>query len=272
MNAQIVNQEATITAHYAVGKNYYLMELEAKACCSHMKPGQFLNIRPIGSHDPLLRRPMSIHQIDKQTGRFRILYQVVGRGTAQLNQMAYGNVVEILAPLGKEFPLPLDSEQRSQTVALIAGGIGIAPLYALAEELTEKGHTCVLFFGARTSDDFGVLQGFRDVGVQIITATEDGSDGNKGYITNGLEPLLTELGVESIYACGPMPMLKALQSVLQSLHIPVWFSLESHMACGVGACLGCTVKVRKPDGGWRYALLCQEGPVIAASEVIFDEQ
>jgi dihydroorotate dehydrogenase electron transfer subunit len=271
MNEQILNQTVTVYEQIQLGKNYFRLEFFASECCVRMKPGQFLNIRLKSLHDPLLRRPMSIHSIDKKTGRFSVLYQVVGRGTELLNHLVQGDVVEILAPLGKEFPLPVDSDPKSHPVALIAGGIGIAPLLALTKELCELGHPCSLYFGARTSADFEVLTSFTDLGANVFTATEDGSCGNCGYITKGLKENIKRMQAKTIYACGPMPMLKALKQELQSVEIPLWLSLEAHMACGLGACLGCTVKVKNPTGGWRYALICQEGPVIAASEVIFDE-
>jgi len=271
MNEQILNQTVTVHEHVQTGKNYFRIEFNAAECCIRMKPGQFLNIRLKSLRDPLLRRPMSIHSINKKTGRFSVLYQVVGRGTELLNQLVQGDSVEILAPLGKEFPFPEVSVPSAHCVALIAGGIGIAPLLALAKELRALGHPCSLYFGARTSDDFEVLTAFTSLGVQVYTATEDGSCGHAGYITKGLKGALEQSKVKTIYACGPMPMLKALKQELQGTEIPLWLSLEAHMACGLGACLGCTVKVRNPGGGWRYALMCQEGPVIAASEVIFDE-
>jgi len=271
MNEQILNQIVTVHEHVQMGKNYYRLEFNAADCCTRMKPGQFLNIRLKSLHDPLLRRPMSIHSIDKQTGRFSVLYQVVGRGTECLNRLVQGDSVEILAPLGKEFPIPDVSDPKQHEVALVAGGIGIAPLLALAKEVRALGHPCTLYFGARTSDDFEVLHSFTNLGVQVYTATEDGSCGHSGYITRGLKEALQQSGAKTIYACGPMPMLKALTLELEGVEIPLWLSLEAHMACGLGACLGCTVKVKNPGGGWRYALMCQEGPVIAASEVIFDE-
>ena len=271
MNEQILNQNVVVQEHIQLGKNYFRLTFDANECCSRMKPGQFLNIRLNSLHDPLLRRPMSIHSIDKKTGRFSVLYQVVGRGTELLNRLVQGDSVEILAPLGKEFPLPVDINPESHSVALIAGGIGIAPLLALAKELRDLGHPCYLYFGARTSADFEVLKSFTDLGVEVFTATEDGSCGNCGYITKGLKENVQMIQARTIYACGPMPMLKALKNEMQGEEKPLWLSLEAHMACGLGACLGCTVKVKNPAGGWRYALMCQEGPVIAASEVIFDE-
>lgn len=270
MSAEIKNCIARVLAIESFGLNYKKLVFHDHELAAIMKPGQFINIRVGNSADPLLRRPMSIHQIDRENSTFSLLFQVVGKGTKIMDSLKVGDEVEILAPLGLEFPLP-SKELGQLKIALLAGGIGIAPLLALAQELTLLGHRCTLFFGARTNGDFAVLQSFRDLGIDIITTTEDGSCGHQGYITQNLKAEILAQGFNRAYACGPTPMLKALQQELAGLNLDLWFSLEAHMACGMGVCLGCTVKVRDPNGNTRLALLCKEGPVIKAEEVVFGD-
>lgn len=251
--------------------NYWMLTFEEKVLAGLMQAGEFLNVRLNGLYDPLLRRPMSIHSIDTETGRFKVLYQVVGRGTEALTDIKAGESLQILAPLGSGFPFPLESASSDQQIALIAGGIGIAPLFAFAEDLIKKGYSLTVYYGSRSQADLLVLEELKQLGIQVEIATEDGSCGKKGYVTTNLKQSLLKQNVKAIYACGPMPMLKALKQETQGMEIPIWLSLEAHMACGLGACLGCTVRLKTPDGGWRYALICQEGPVIPAEEVDFDE-
>ncbi len=271
MKNKAQNKAALVIENQHLKGNYWLLTLAEKNLVDLMQPGQFVNIRLSGLNDPLLRRPMSIHAVDTETGRFKVLYQVVGRGTEALTTIKTGESLQILAPLGSGFPLPDEPAANGQQIALVAGGIGIAPLYALAEDLLQKGYCLTVYYGSRSRADLLVLEELQQLGVKLELATEDGSCGKQGYVTVQLRENLQRQQTKAVYACGPMPMLKALKKETQSLAIPVWLSLEAHMACGLGACLGCTVRLKTADGGWRYALICQEGPVIAAEEVDFDE-
>ncbi|HZW49828.1 MAG TPA: dihydroorotate dehydrogenase electron transfer subunit [Bacillota bacterium] len=271
MRNKVRNQKVLVIENQRLKANYWMLTLEDQALTGLMQPGQFLNIRLNGLHDPLLRRPMSIHSINAKTGRFEVLYQVVGRGTETLSDIKPGECLEILAPLGSGFPLPLEQATSDQQIALIAGGIGIAPLYAFAQVLAEKGYCLTVYYGCRSQVDLLVLNELKQLGIAVVVVTEDGSCGRKGYVTTNLQEILLKQNVKAIYACGPMPMLKALKQETQGMGIPVWLSLEAHMACGLGACLGCTIRLKTLEGGWRYALMCQEGPVISAEEVDFDE-
>ena len=271
MKNKIKNIKTQILKKEDFGPNYKKLTFKSGELVHNMEPGQFVNLRVSQSSDPLLRRPMSIHEIDRERerGEFSILYQVVGKGTKVLDQLKVGDPVEILAPLGLEFPQP---EGESGKIALIAGGIGIAPLLALAQELKAKGHQSVLYFGVRTESDLAILNSFKELGVETYWTSEDGSSGVKGYVTALLKENFDKYQHKIAYACGPMAMLKSVKEELEAFQdLDLWFSLEAHMACGIGVCLGCTVELKAPDGSSRLALLCQEGPVIRAKEVVFLE-
>lgn len=235
-----------------------------------MQPGQFVHLRvqaEARSFDPLLRRPISLADFDAEQGCFDLIYQVVGRGTEILSRRLPGEVLDILGPIGRSFPLP---GSQYPIVALVAGGLGVPPLYPLAKELIAKKAKIVLFLGARSEPQLLMLDEFAALGVECRVFTDDGSAGRQGRVTEGLLDELRALQTDYLYACGPMPMLRSLHPLIAPAHLRgAWFSLETHMACGVGACLGCTVKLKEGEGT-RLALLCQEGPVFAAEEVSFD--
>jgi dihydroorotate dehydrogenase electron transfer subunit len=157
-----------------------------------------------------------------------------------------GESVEILAPLGKEFPIPEVLTIAARGNSCGRGDWNRATCWRWPRKYERLVILALYIFGARTSDDFEVLHSFTDLGVQVLTATEDGSCGHSGYITRGLKEALLKSKTKTIYACGPMPMLKALTKELKGVEIPLWLSLEAHMACGLVACLGCTVKVKNP--------------------------
>lgn len=257
---------ATITEHTNLAGGFHRMTLHAPELAAAAVPGQFVHLRVAETQAPLLRRPMSIHQIDRSGGTIRILYRAVGAGTEILATRLIGESLSVLGPLGHGFPLP----KAPQTIGLVAGGMGVAPLLALAEALSTGGHQLHLFLGAR--DAQGLLLGdeFGAIGAQVHPVTEDGSVGQRGRVTDHLPENIAQHGITQLYACGPTPMLKAVQVVAGRCHVSAWLSLEAHMACGLGACLGCTVQVREGDG-WTYRLLCQDGPVLDAEEVVFDE-
>lgn len=258
--------KAQVTAHDEGGNGFWRMTLRSPDLVALAHPGQFVHLRISGSSDPLLRRPMSIHQINSKEGWLRILYQVVGRGTEMLSRIKVGESVDILGPLGQGFPMPKAGEK----VGLVAGGMGVAPLLALSEELVRAGHQLYLFQGARDARGLLLQRRFQDLGVAVLPCTEDGSLGWKGRVTERLAAELSGLQLGVLYACGPTPMLKAVQTIALEKEVAAWLSLEAHMACGLGACLGCTVRVRQGQE-WVYRLLCQDGPVLSAEEVVFGE-
>jgi dihydroorotate dehydrogenase electron transfer subunit len=221
---------------------------------------------------PLLRRPFGIFRTgflapdcDGMPPKefIEIVYKVVGLGTEIMQDLHQGDQIELLGPLGRGFDLgPPDKEK-----ILVGGGIGLVPLYMLAEKLENKAKSRLLM-GGRTRDDIITVTEFERLGVQTYVSTEDGSLGEEGLVTQVLKRKLQKYPHATVYACGPMPMLDAVQRICADHNAPLQVSLEALMACGVGACLGCVVKgAGHSDETPRYLCTCKQGPVFNAEEL-----
>lgn len=209
--------------------------------------------------DPLLRRPFSIHRCSGPE-TIQLLIRVIGRGTELLARCRPGESVSLIGPLGRGFRLPAPTTP----VCLVGGGIGIAPLLFWADRL-DAPERCAVLLGSRTGEELTELTAaFSQLGCRVETATDDGSLGHHGLVIDLLIPHLTT--VSKVYACGPHPMLAAVAAACRSARVPCEVSLEAHMACGLGACLGCTV----PGADGRYLHVCKNGPVMAAEEVAWN--
>lgn len=244
-----------ILANGKASNSFYRMKLESSYLAKTARPGQFVEIRCTAGVDPLLRRPLGVHRIIK--GGIEILYEVVGKGTELLSWQKAGQELDVIGPLGNGFDL-----NASKSAILVAGGIGVAPLVALAEEL-EGAHVII---GARTKSHVLCKNEFKRAGCTVAIATEDGSEGRKGLATDLLKDLLRntlDARRMTLYACGPTGMLKAVAKLAASHHIRCQVSLEEQMACGVGVCLGCPVKVKSGE----YKMVCKDGPVFNAEEL-----
>ena len=215
------------------------------------KPGQFVEISVPGL---FLRRPISV--CDWSDDSLLLLIKAVGSGTAALRDLQPGTALDVLTGLGNGFDV---AAAPSATVCLVGGGIGVAPLYALAKELLSAGQKVIAVLGFRSSADLFYANEFRSLCCEVRIATEDGSCGTKGFVTDVLKEL-PECGY--VYACGPLPMLKAVAALPQVKSGQ--FSLEARMGCGFGACVGCTVKT---VGGPKR--VCKEGPVFAKEELVW---
>lgn len=211
------------------------------------------------SYDPLLKRPFSI--LRQASEKVQFLYRIKGKGTERMRQMKKGIAVSLLGPLGNGYPLP----GKNLTPLLIAGGIGIASLFPLAEKLAKDAY---LFYGGRTKDELFMLNELKGIVKELIISTDDGSAGEKGTVVDTLNDFLASklsaISYQLIYACGPSPMLKAVSKVALEKGINGYISMEENMACGVGACLGCAVKTKK-----GYKRVCKEGPVFPIEEIVW---
>lgn len=253
-------EDGKVILHENLGNGQYLMKVSCPQVSAAAVPGQFVHISCVveSTTDPLLRRPISIHKINKKENTIELYYLVVGKGTGILSEKVAGETISIIGPLGRGFETNV-SEKRS---ILVGGGIGIAPLLALAEDLKAKGKEVVSLLGAAGSGGLVRAMEFREYG-EVVEVTEDGSQGKKGLVTEHLVPLVDKNN-SVIYTCGPEGMLKAVVKAASELNMPCQVSLESAMACGVGACLGCTC-VKGVHGG--YPKVCKDGPVFWSSEV-----
>ncbi|MFH1136657.1 MAG: dihydroorotate dehydrogenase electron transfer subunit [Pseudomonadota bacterium] len=252
--------DCRVLENRVLARDTNLLRLEAPEIAATGRPGRFVMVRtgpyPEKGGGPLLKRPFSLHRLGP--GReISILFRVVGVGTRLLSRVRPGETLEILGPLGRGF----DLEKIPARVYLAAGGLGLAPMLALAEAL--RGRTrFVTFYGVKTGveappDDYLAL-----FPGNVVLTSEDGSRGLPGLVAAPLARALAEQPAP-IFACGPYPMLRATAELAARAGVAAQVSLEAHMACGLGACLGCVAP--KPGGG--YARVCQEGPVFRAEEV-----
>jgi dihydroorotate dehydrogenase electron transfer subunit len=252
--------KAKIIENREVLPGYYKMILYSPEITKESKPGQFLQIRCSQSYNPLLRKPFSIHRILQDS--VEILYKIVGKGTELLRQKKPREKLDILGPLGNGFKIP----EGLKTALLVAGGMGIAPLLALAEELRRKNREVHLLIGVKRKDSLLCEKEFKDLGCEPRVSTEDGSAGFRGLVTDLLKNLLATFNLSTvIYACGPKKMLQEVAKISNEYNnLSCQVSLEEYIACGVGACLGCPVKTKS-----GYKMVCKEGPVFSGLEVVW---
>lgn len=247
INATVVSQDRLASDVFSMWLEVGDMVLEAKA-------GQFISVYS-SDDSKLLPRPISICEIDRENGRLRIVYRVVGYGTKEFSGCKAGDVLEVMGPLGNGYTL------KNERAILVAGGIGIPPMLGLAKELDcEK--TIVLGY----RDELFLNKEFEAYG-RVVIATEDGSCGTKGNVLDAIKA--EEVDGQIIYSCGPMPMLRALKAYAAEQQIETWISLEEKMACGIGACLGCVCKSKEVDHHTNVhnKRICKDGPVFNAQEV-----
>ena len=243
----------------------YQLTIKVAKLASEIKPGQFIMIKVAPGLEPTLRRPFSLHRVDKETGTVQIIYQVVGKGTEILSRRKPGEEIEILGPLGNGFDLG-----EAERIGFVGGGMGIAPLLAVAEQAVQEGKEVVSFLGAKTGDYLLVKKELARLG-KIFIVTDDGSVGEKALVSKPLEKYLKHHDLDLLLACGPTPMLKALAAIVGAHGVKTQLSLEQRMGCGIGACLGCVVPIKAdtPEG-FVYKRVCSDGPVFWADEILFE--
>jgi dihydroorotate dehydrogenase electron transfer subunit len=247
---------------------YVLLGLRSPVVARRARPGQFLMVRVSGGPYPLLRRPFSVHS--RREDVVEVFFARTGLGTALLAEKKAGEILDILGPLGKGFLLP--RAVKGKTFDLVGGGRGIAPLYFLAGELRERGGRPRIFYGGMTEADLPLLGKFAAQKMEVFVSTDDGSAGFPGTVTAMLQKELTRSALPAlVFACGPDPMMKKTAEIAAAAGIPTQLSLESIMGCGIGACWGCVRKVRRPAGA-EWVKICEDGPVFAASEIVWDER
>ncbi len=227
-------------------------------------PGQFVMVRTTDTIPPLLRRPFSIHRLLRRSGAvvgIELLVKVVGPATRLVTSLAAGAGVHVMGPLGRGFRLST-VERR---IDMVAGGVGVAPVVFLAEHLLDKGLSpdrLAVYIGGRTRQELLCAEDFRSLGLRVVETTDDGSAGDQCLVTHPLEEAVSDDPPDAICACGPMAMLACVAGIAERHHVPCQVSIETMMACGLGACLGCAVKPR--DAGRGYLHACLHGPVFDA--------
>ena len=257
---QFYKELAEIISREQVAGDTFRFTIKAPGIASTSRPGQFVMVRTGEGLDPLLRRPFSIHQV-ADGGLVQILFKVIGKGTQALADMESGRNMDILGPIGHGFTLANDSQHF-----LVGGGIGIAPLLFLARRILKKSEpfSVRVFLGARTKEEIVFLaEEFESMGLSVETTTEDGSFGKQGLVTELMRDLQQEKPV-MIYGCGPYPMLRAVANICRKNSWGCQVSLETMMACGLAACLGCAVQRADMKG---YVHVCKDGPVFDMDDV-----
>ncbi len=237
----------------------YKFSIKAPEIAKDAKPGQFLEIKVSETGEPFLRRPISIFNIDGDIVEF--IFQVKGKGTELLSERNEGDLIDIMGPLG----FGTFKVQEYNKAYIIGGGIGTYPLYELAKELKGKADV-TMYMGFRNKDLVTLEKEFEEVTNRLVLTTDDGSYKEKGFAINFLKEDCKKEKPDIIFACGPLPMLKAVREFAIEANIPCQISLEERMGCGIGACLGCAVKVKDSKGS-RYSHVCKEGPVFNAIDV-----
>lgn len=250
-------EEAIVVKQSEVAPGIYDMWI-ATDLAKQAGPGQFIHIYPKGAAT-LLPRPISICEVDREKNQIRMVYRIAGKGTKEFSAYLQGETIAILGILGNGFPM---KEGNGKEIILMGGGIGIPPLLQTAKELTGN----IKIIAGYRDDNLFLLEDLKQYG-EVLVATEDGSVGVKGNVMDVIKEY--KLLPEIIFACGPMPMLRAIKQYAAGQQIKAYLSLEEKMACGVGACLGCVCKTTKVDGHShvKNARVCTEGPVFEAQEV-----
>ncbi len=266
------NFKTIILSNHEISSGYFRMRILAPGFGQSARPGQFIMLQVQTTQPPLLRRPFGIFRTgflpadcDGQSPKeyLEILYKVVGGGTTIMSGLHEGDRVEVLGPLGRGFDMGTPGTEK----ILVGGGIGLVPLYMLAQDLAATSKVRLLMGGRRRDDIIAVTE-FERLGVETYVSTEDGSLGEEGLVTRVLERKLQKYPDAAVYACGPMPMIEAVQQICVAHGVPLQVSLEALMACGVGACLGCVVKgVGHTDQNPRYLCTCKEGPVFRSEQL-----
>jgi dihydroorotate dehydrogenase electron transfer subunit len=278
----------SVAENVALARDTYRIRLECPEIARRIVPGQFIMLRMESGNDPLLGRPLALYDVIRDAhGTQRwidIVYLTVGKMTRRLAEFIPGETLETWGPLGNGFP-----PEPADHLLMVAGGIGQTPFVALAKEYlgqeqygdtshdAARGRTharakkVTLCYGAKTAAFLAGMDDFRKSGVHVRLSTDDGSAGHHGLVTELIEPAAaSEKGSCRIVCCGPEPMLDAVAKIAAKLKLPCQVSLESPMACGIGICFSCVVKIRDELGDWDYRRTCVEGPIFDAAKVKFD--
>lgn len=252
----MIQEVGRVTVNEQVAPGIYSMVLHAPQAAAQAAPGQFAHISVAGR---TLARPLSLCEIDPAAGTLRLVYQVKGDGTAWLADRRAGEELRLLAPLGRGFTPPAGVKRP----VVVGGGIGVPPLVELCKRLPAP--TALL--GFRGAKQVVLTRELEAAGAHVRIATDDGTAGHPGLVTDLLRDLLTADGCDYIAACGPLPMLAGVAALADAAGVPCQLSLEERMGCGLGACLVCVCRVRRADGE-GYARVCADGPVFWSREVV----
>lgn len=261
--------KAEVVGKEELSRDIVRLTFAAPEIASHACPGQFMMLKATNNMEPLLRRPFSIHQATS-AGLLQILFKVVGKGSRFLAEREKGDVLDIVGPLGHGF---VTANSPSENICIVGGGMGCAPLYFLArtllkDHLHDKLH---VYLGATTAKEIAIVKGdFENLGVKVLAATDDGSLGYHGYVTDLVSESLDKGRRWQFYTCGPHPMMRKVVGLCAAEKWSCQVSLETMMACGISACLGCTVRsspAKLLNSDKQFLHVCKDGPVFDSGDV-----
>ncbi len=262
----MIDEQARLLSNREVAADFYLARLSAPHIAARIEPGQFVNIQVGAGIAPLLRIPLSVSGADLEAGIIEVLYEEVGPKTRALRQLGPGAILPTLGPLGTGFALP----PADTRVALVGGGIGVPPLLYWGLELRQRAYQTALLVGARTADKHLPSELLAPAADLVRRATDDGSLGHAGLVTDLLQHELAVKGPCAVYCCGPHGMMQAVAAICLEAQVPCQVSLEEYMACGIGICVGCAVELATAKGDTdygRYARVCVDGPAFDARQI-----
>jgi dihydroorotate dehydrogenase electron transfer subunit len=272
---------ARVEAARLLAKDTWAVKVHVPELAKSITPGQFFMIRPVTGSDPLLGRPFALFDIycdaEGKPAGVEFGFVKVGKLTSLMSQWTDGDEISIWGPLGNGFPIP-----DCRHLICVAGGIGQTPFLGVAREalglttygsparqMARRPESVTLCYGVRSWNYLAGVAEFTIDGLDLKIATDDGSFGHHGYVTDLLKGQLASIRDEvHVYCCGPEPMMKAVAEICKQQSVPCWLSLETPMACGFGACFSCVTKVVEPDGSWDYRRTCVEGPVFRAEQLV----
>lgn len=255
-----------ILSNEKVAEDHYLLRCECSEIAQYAQPGQFIHVLISKGAGLLLRRPFTIYTIDGH--EITMLYQIIGEGTQRLSEMPRGASLHVLGPLGNTF----DIENTSKPAILVGGGAGIASLMLLAVALRQHGIQTVGLVGAQNQGRLLSVDDLEAIDVAVHIATDDGSVGHRGFVTDILTDMLNKnsLNRPTIYACGPHAMLTAVAKITTKFEVPTQVAMENRMGCALGVCLGCVCPVRIDSNRIEYQRVCTEGPVFNATDIAWE--
>jgi len=263
-SASMIQEDGEVVFNEPVAQDIYLMRLRAPRIARDCRPAQFVQIRTAKGLFPYLRRPFSALRVDRKDGWIDILYDVIGPGTLRMSVASEGDALDLIGPLGCPFD-PSDTDR----LLLIAGGVGLVPLAFLTWEAPRKRSETIFLLGAATKIRMPDPARLLPPGIELHLATEDGSAGHRGLVTD-LIPTFAQDDKTLIFTCGPDAMMSRVATLAAERGLPCFASLENHMACGFGACVGCVVKYREAvRDDMRFRRACLEGPVVDAHQIVW---
>lgn len=258
----------TILSNEAVAEAHYLLRCECPEIAQHARPGQFVHVMISQDTGMLLRRPFTIYTVTVDGREITMLYQIIGEGTQCLSEMQEGEPIQVLGPLGNTF----DFTTKPEPAILVGGGAGIASLMLLAVALRKNGIHTLGLVGAQHHARLLSVKDLESIDIEVHIATDDGSIGHHGYVTDILADLLEKNDSQrpTVYACGPHGMLSAVAKITADFEVPTQIAMENRMGCALGVCLGCVCPVRIDTDTIEYQRVCTEGPVFNSTDIAWD--